>query len=324
MALDVFSYGNSYEHLGEITLGPDVAGSIGPEPDDPRIQEAADLIASEYFALPTQYYMCVDGRLATEGYFPAPLGYAHPQIAAGLGGTGIAAYYMESDKPMARSEVTAAVIEELRQDNYEIIFHGDDHVGEAGCKANVDTREALTHNALHIDEVTEQVLALNSLTGIKSYMRDVQVRDAIKRGGEAAANDRLWNIDGVEAVAYAKARGARYTVLPGPHRESGALLTTGTLAFDRDTFAKNHPNYPENQLFSFDLGAYRDTQVARGRLNGKSSESILASISNGTAFNVGVARHITREGLPIYIWGVRQERAARQQRAEQSHQIEVR
>ncbi|MEK7600112.1 MAG: hypothetical protein AAB462_03710 [Patescibacteria group bacterium] len=288
-------------------LGPRNKGTFGPhagiaEADCVAIAEAA---ASEaYTREPTNRWRCVDGRQSPEevqGAGRVGEAYADPQIAGSIPVSETAAAFM--DEPTSHKPHSQNLADKTRQaieDGLEVIVHGDDANHKAGCKANVDVRNALLFNAENSDVVVPKVWEISKALGLQHWIDEDDVTKSVVSGAVAAKNDSLWDVTPEQAVDIMVANGAEYEELVDVHSEMTERVDITPTTFDKTSFIQDHSTPASKvQAFAASLGCYKQEAFRRAAIHGQHEREAALQTMRVVLFNAGLSKTLITEGTKV-------------------------
>lgn len=279
---------NNLGAIGPTQLDDSVRAGIDQEIDRPELRVAVD----------TTRWCCVDGRCK----FHSQPGEAQPgQIAGSLTTTEVSVEFMVNPEPTKQSEIVDQKSKEAAEDGITVEDHGDEGKAEDGCGAKAHQRRVLAHMAENVDIVAPRAVTVGNAAGLDKYgVNPDEVVAAIVQGGEAAADDTLWDVTPKEAADIVRDNGGEYRELTGKHLELKAVVElVKDKTFDGTVFAERQiAEYGEEaQVFVVSLGAYVDMQFERGRKRGKTDQQIALECYAAIAFQIGVCKVLGNENL---------------------------
>ncbi len=287
-------------------LGPDNVGIFGPSGQTNEVCEAyAQAAASPEYSRRPQGWRCVDGRPSGDDLQAIEQGLdaetAASQIAGSLPVSETAAGYMDDpSKHLPHSEMLAEDTFNAIQDGEEILVHGDESLGKAGCKANADTRSALRFNAANADIVIPKVWSIVQLMGLDKHIEEDDLMKSVLNGKKAADNDELWNVTPEGAVDVMVANGAQYEELVGAHHEHAERIDLTDEAFDKAAFIRDQSTAEgQVQAFAASFGGYAKMAFRRAQMHGETERSAALKISRVMLFNTGLSKMLLNEDARV-------------------------
>jgi hypothetical protein len=291
--------------LNVTDLGPNNIGSLGPgDLDEVQRQKAVEALAApEYQRAASRRWICVDGRTSDEEKENvAPTNEADPQTGGGLAVSESAADYMDgATDPQPLSQAIAKNTRDAVSDDYQVVVHGDEYAGKAGCKANADMQPVLRFNAENADIVGAKTWAIAELLKLDGHISRDDVTQSLLTGKQSADNKLLWDIKPEEVPKVVVENGGEYVVLRGEHHEKSLrsdLTEDGAFAkaaYNRDMSTDKE----EIHAFAASFGAYKKMAFERAAKHGRSEREAALKTMRAVAFNVGLSKWLSDEAMPV-------------------------
>lgn len=292
-------------------LGAGNRGSIGAA-DVSEAERAAMITetgSTAYTATPSKAIACIDMRLPADLLEKAS-GYADQQTAGGAAITETASDMMLVSEPLPVSELLAEHTRAFVAAGYEVIVHGDEKAGRAGCGANAKLRASLATNAANAGVVLPKAWTLCQALGLDAQgATERLLAEMIRQGGSNAAQDDLWDVTPEAAADVIVANGGRYSGLTGAHTEKIIIVDVQPRAFDKIAFMQHYPRQDGayNGAFVATLGAYYRALQAVTAQAGGSERDAAHRMAGAVLFNLAVSKELTaeeqggHEALPVVV-----------------------
>ncbi len=280
-------------------LGAGNRGSIGAADisEADRAAMIAEAGGAAYAVSPSKVIACIDMRLPAELLEKAS-GYADRQTAGGAAITETASDMMLAGEARLVSTLLAEHTRAFVTAGYEVIVHGDEKAGKAGCGANARLRDSLATNATNADVVLPKAWTLCQALGLdRQGVTEQLLAEMMRQGGLSAAQDDLWDVTPEAAADVIVANGGRYSGLTGAHTEKIIIVDVQPRAFDKIAFMRHYPR-PDgafNGAFVATLGAYYQALQAVTAQAGGSERDAARRMAGAVLFNIAVSKELTAE-----------------------------
>lgn len=289
--------------VGVTDLGANNTGRISAADltEEQKQLHIADLARPEYHLPSSKTSICVDQRTDVESGVINPEEHeADWQIAGSWAITGIATDLMVvKDQKLPISKLAEKNMREITAAGYEVIMHGDQRKGKAGCGANglLCDGSVMRANAENADIVAPIVWTATKALGLDAWVKEDDILTFIVNGKDNVNNPLILDVSPIQLTDIMIKSGAWYEEYFGEHHEMAAVLKINDGAFAKKRFMLDHlrTDGGHNSAFGAALAEYKKAEFDKVRQHGGTDLEAAQHVVAGLLFNIGALKGLTAE-----------------------------